>query len=111
MAWSQKVLKDDPDNPAMHMVHRIIGQPDWVIVMIVVGIIATLVGLSNIHHQRVITILTIIMGGLWFGYAAAFFLQDLDFGRLKLNTILAFFVFIYIVTHAFYSSDGGELMS
>lgn len=107
MAWQQQILKDDPHNPAVHMMHRLLGQPDWPFLMMGLGLIVTVVGLSNVNHAHLSTFLTVLMGGLWFSYSVGFFIQDMDFGEIKLTTILSFFVFIDIVTHAFYNDDGG----
>lgn len=96
---TQKLLKDDPDQPFVHLLHSL-GSPYWSSVMILVGVVAMLVGLLAVQTRWVNRMALALLAGIWLIYAVAFISQDIDFGNINLTSIFMAFTFIFIVTQA-----------
>jgi bacteriorhodopsin len=96
---TQQQLKDDPDQPFVHLLHSL-GSPYWSAVMILIGVIALLVGLLAIRTKWVNRTALALLAGIWLIYAVAFVTQAIDFGHLDLTTIFVAFTFVFIVTQA-----------
>lgn len=99
---TQGLLKDDPDQPLVHLLHSL-GSPYWSSVMVLIGVVATLVGLLAVQTRWVNHAALALLAAIWFIYAVAFVSQAIDFGHFDLPTLFVVFTFVFIVVQA-----GGE---
>lgn len=98
----RNALLDDHSSRVMHMVHEM-GNAQWAVILIAVGVLAMIVGLCNINRSAIQTVILIVLGGLWFAYAAFFTFSDLHFMTpFHLGTLLSWFVFIQILFEAYF---------
>lgn len=105
MFLDHMAMRDDPRSPAVHAMHQLNGT-NWAAIMVIFGaaiVALTLVGYSS---TRFMSYVLIFAGALWFLHSVAFFIADLDFGQLKISTILSFGVFVEILTVAWFNDDG-----
>lgn len=105
MILDQMAMRDDPHSPAVHAMHQLNGT-NWAAVMVILGSMIVVLTLVGYGSARFMSYVLIFAGALWFLYTVAFFVADLDFGKLKISTILSFGVFVEILTIAWFSDDG-----
>ncbi|MEE6647754.1 hypothetical protein PS395_00785 [Limosilactobacillus pontis] len=95
-------MRDDPNDLIIHVI-RHLGDTDWTILLIVIGVIAVGIGLTGFNRWHLQSIAIILLGALWFAYFAVFFIQDIHFGsRFHLSTLMTGLIFISILVEARY---------
>lgn len=106
--FSRADLMDDPNDHIIHIIHHVCDL-NWSVALIVIGLIAMIIGLTNFkkHYAQFITL--IMLGGLWCAYSFAFVVIDIHFHHsLGILSVLTVCVFIRILVEARYgSSEGG----
>lgn len=99
---------DSHNNRMVHVIHHM-GDPDWAVLLMVIGLVAVLIGATNLQRHGAQKIILIILGGLWFSYSLFFVMNDINSGQpLRLGTLLSCFIFLEIATEAYYGEEGGE---
>lgn len=98
----RNALLDDHSSCVMHMVHQM-GNAEWATVLIAIGAITLVIGALNTNRYGAQISVLIVLGGLWFAYAAFFTFSDLHFMTpFHLGTLLSWFVFIQILFEAYF---------
>lgn len=95
----QTHMRDDPRSPLVHVLFQL-GSPYWASVLMVVGMLAVIVGMLDLHRWHLVNIALCVSAGMWLAYGMAFLSQSSDFKYLDLNTIFFMFNFIMTVTEA-----------
>lgn len=105
--FSRSDLMDDPSDHIIHIIHHVCDL-NWSLALIVIGIIAMAIGLTNFkkHHAQFVTL--VLLGGLWCAYSFAFVVIDIHFHRsLGILSVLTICVFIRILVEARYGANEG----
>lgn len=105
MFLDHMAMRDDSRSPAVHAMHQL-NDTNWTALMVILGSMIVVLTLVGYGSARFMSYVLIFAGALWFLYTVAFFVADLDFGKLKISTILSFGVFVEILTIAWFSDDG-----
>lgn len=100
LAFERHVFQDDPNDKFVH-VSQHMGDIDWAVILITIGIVATAIGMTKLSRWHAQSIMMIVLSGLWCAYFVVFLIQDIHFPMIiQLKTIMAGFVFIQILVEA-----------
>lgn len=102
ITFQRHFLQDDPNDRVVHIT-RHLGDVNWTVLLIAMGVIAAGAGLTSFNRWHFHSIIIILLGALWFAYFVVFFIQDIHFGgRVHMSTIMTGFIFISILMEARY---------
>ncbi|MBB1099959.1 hypothetical protein H5R88_07595 [Limosilactobacillus sp. WF-MT5-A] len=106
LVFQRNLLQDDPNNRLVHAFHHM-GDINWSFILIAMGLLATVIGMTNFNRYHAKSIAMIMLSSLWCAYFVTFLLQDIYFpGIIGIKTIMTGFVFIQILVEARYGGDG-----
>lgn len=94
---------DNPHNFAVHA-SFLLPSPFWLLIVLVLGLTALLVGLTEQWRFWLDSMILIVMGAVWAVNAVALAVQDYHFSHsANLSTVLAVFVVIKVFTSSRYN--------
>ena len=106
LAFERHVFQDDPHDKFVHVSQRM-GDINWAVILITIGVMATVIGMTKFNRWHAQSIMMIILSGLWCAYFVVFLIQDIHFPMIiQLKTIMTGFVFAQILVEARFG--GGE---
>lgn len=106
LALQQHIMQDDPNDRVVHFTQHL-GDIDWAVVLILLGIVATVTGMTGFNRWHFQPFIIIMLGSLWCAYFVVFFIQDIHFGgRVHLSTIMTGLIFVSIVVEARFGGGG-----
>lgn len=99
-------MRDDPSDRLVH-ISQYMGNINWAVILMVVGTVAAVVGLTNYNKYHAYSVMIIILSALWCAYFVAFLIQDIHFGQpIRLGTVLTGYVFVQILVEARFGGGG-----
>lgn len=105
LAIKRHYFLDDPHDRFIHVSYHM-GDLDWAVILIAIGILVIAVGWTNFNKWHAQSIMIIILSGLWCAYFVAFLLQDLHFpGGIQMHTIMTGCFFLQILVEARFGGD------
>lgn len=102
IAFQHHFLQDDPNDRIVHITHHL-GDMDWTVLLIAIGVIAVGTGLTGFNRWHFQSVVIILLGAFWLAYCTVFFIQDIHFSnRIHLKTLMTGLIFISILIDAHY---------
>lgn len=105
LSFQRHLIRDDPNDRLVHVIHHM-GDIDWAFILIAIGLITTVIGMTNYNRHHAETVMMIVLSAVWCAYFVTFLVQDIHFpGIIGIKTIMTGFVFVQVLVEARYGGD------